>query len=379
MMAAIFITYAAIVWLVFDKLRLIRLNLPLALVLAAVGPIFAFYIIVSMNNFHPSSADARVFQRVVQVVPHITSAGRVKEIVAQPNSPMKKADVIFIIDPQQFEFDVKRLEAALAAAEQTVPQLKSSVDQAAAGVEKANVQLNLAQADFDRQSELFEKNVIAKAALDKVERNLESAKQAVAGAQAAEDRARLAYQSNFGNENTAVVQARQQLAQAKYNVEESVVRAPCDGYATNIQLVPGAVVSAAASVLPFVCDRDERNIGMVVATFMQGPYLRISPGDYAEVVFPMYPGEVFPGKVLTTIDLASEGQLSASGLFPGANAPGTARFAVRIKLDDAEKLRLPAGSQGNAAVYTGNVQLAGIIRMAVMRITSWTNYFFFSA
>ncbi len=379
MMAAIFITYAAIVWLVFDKLRLIRLNLPLALVLAAVGPIFAFYIIVSMNNFHPSSADARVFQRVVQVVPHITSAGRVKEIVAQPNSPMKKADVIFIIDPQQFEFDVKRLEAALAAAEQTVPQLKSSVDQAAAGVEKANVQLNLAQADFDRQSELFEKNVIAKAALDKVERNLESAKQAVAGAQAAEDRARLAYQSNFGNENTAVVQARQQLAQAKYNVEESIVRAPCDGYATNIQLVPGAVVSAAASVLPFVCDRDERNIGMVVATFMQGPYLRISPGDYAEVVFPMYPGEVFPGKVLTTIDLASEGQLSASGLFPGANAPGTARFAVRIKLDDAEKLRLPAGSQGNAAVYTGNVQLAGIIRMAVMRITSWTNYFFFSA
>ena len=132
-------------------------------------------------------------------------------------------------------------------------------------------------------------------------------------------------------------------------------------------------------MLPFVCDRDERNIGMVVATFMQGPYLRINPGDYAEVVFPMYPGQVFPGKVLTTIDLASQGQLSASGLFPGANAPGTARFAVRIKLDDAEKLRLPAGSQGNAAVYTGNVQLAGIIRMAVMRITSWTNYLFFTA
>ena len=238
MMAAIFITYAAIVWLVFDKLRLIRLSLPLALVLAAVGPIFAFYIIVSMNSFHPSSADARVFQRVVQVVPHITSPGRVKEIVAQPNSPMKKGDVIFIIDPEQFEFDVKRLEAAVAAAEQTVPQLKSSVDQAAAGVEKANVQLNLAQADFDRQSELFEKNVIAKAALDKVERNLESAKQAVAGAQAAEDRAQLAYQSNFGNENTAVVQARQQLAQAKYNVEESIVRAPCDGYATTFSSYP---------------------------------------------------------------------------------------------------------------------------------------------
>ncbi len=379
MMAAIFLSYAAVIWLVFDKLRLIRLSLPLAIALAAVGPLFAFYIIVSMNNFHPSSADARVFQRVVQVVPHITAPGRVKEIVAQPNAPLKQGDVVFTIDPEQFEFDVKRLEAALAAAEQTVPQLKSSVDQAAAGVEKANVQLKLAQADFDRQNELFEKNVIAKAALDKVERNLDSAKQAVIAAQAAEDRARLAYQSNFGNENTAVVQARQQLAQAKYNVAESIVRAPCDGYVSNIELVPGAVVSAAASVLPFVCERDERNTGMVVASFMQGPYLQIKPGDYAEVVFPMYPGEVFPGKVLTTIDLASEGQLSASGLFPAANAPGTARFAVRIRLDDAEKLRLPAGTQGAAAVYTGNVQIAGVIRMALMRITSWTNYLFFTA
>jgi multidrug resistance efflux pump len=379
MMAAIFIAYMALIWLVFDKLRLIPLSLPLALILAAVGPIFAFYVIVSMNNFHPSSSDARVFQRVVQVVPHITAPGRVLDVVAQPNAPMKKGDVIFTVDPQQYQFDVNRLEAALAAAEQSVPQLKSSLDQASAGVEKANVQLNLAKAEFERQIELFEKKVIAQAALDRSERNLQSAEQAVAGAQAAEDRARLAYQSNIGNENTAVAQVRQQLAQAKYNVEESVVRAPCDGYATNIQLVPGAVVSAAASVLPFVCERDEGNLGVVVASFMQGPYLRINEGDYAEVVFPMYPGQVFPGKVLTTIDLASEGQLSASGLFPSAAAPGTARFAVRIKLDDADTLRLPAGTQGNAAVYTGNVQIAGVIRMALMRMTSWTNYLFFSA
>lgn len=379
MMAAIFIAYMAIVWLVFDKLRLVPMSLPLALTLAAFGPIFAFYVIVSMNNFHPSSSDARVFQRVVQVVPHITAPGRVQEVVAQPNSPMKKGDVIFTIDPQQFQFDVKRLEAALAAAEQSVPQLKSSVDQATAAVEKANVQLNLAKAEFERQTQLFEKNVVAQAALDRAERNRQSAEQAVAGAQAAEERARLAYQSNIGSENTAVAQVRQQLAQAKYNVEESVVRAPCDGYATNVQLVPGAVVGAAASVVPFVCDRDERNAGVVVASFMQGPYLRISPEDYAEVVFPMYPGQVFPGKVLTAIDLASEGQLSASGLFPGADAPGTARFAVRIKLDDAAKLRLPAGTQGNAAIYTGQVQIAGIIRMALMRVTSWTNYLFFTS
>jgi hypothetical protein len=83
--------------------------------------------------------------------------------------------------------------------------------------------------------------------------------------------------------------------------------------------------------------------------------------------------------VLTTIDIASEGQLTATGLFPGIGNPGNARFAVRIRLDNANDLRLPAGTQGSAAVYTGNVQIAGVIRMALMRTTSWTNYLFFTS
>jgi multidrug resistance efflux pump len=379
MMAAIFGVYMLSIWLIFDKLRLIRLSLPIALVLAAVGPLFAFYILVSMSNYHPSSSDARVFQRVVQIVPHITTPGRVAEVVAQPNAPIKKGEVIFRIDPKSFQFEVDRLQAALSAAQQNVPQLKSSLDQASAGVEKAAAQADLAKADLQRQQELFAKQVVAQVALDRAQRNAETAEQAVAEARAAENRARLAYRSNIGNDNTAVAQVRQQLAAAKYNLDESIVRAPCDGYAVNLQLVPDAVVSAAASVLPFVCDRDEANLGMVVASFMQGPYLQIKPGEYAEVIFPMYPGRVFPGKVVTTIDIASEGQLTATGLFPGIGNPGNARFAVRIRLDDADRLRLPAGTQGDAAVYSGHVQIAGVIRMAVMRMTSWTNYLYFTS
>jgi len=379
MMMAIFGVYMLLIWLIFAKLKPIRLSLPIALVLAAVGPAFAFFILLSMNNYHPSSADARVFQRIVQIVPHITTPGRVAEIVAQPNAPLKKGDVIFRIDPQPFQFEIDRLQAALAAAQQNVPQLKSSFDQASAGVEKATAQYNLAKADLQRQQDLFSKQVVAQAALDRAQRNAETAEQVVAEASAAENRARLAYQSNIGSDNTAVAQARQQLAAATYNLDESIVRAPCDGYAVNLQLVPGAIVSAAASVLPFVCDRDQANLGMVVASFMQGPYLQIRPGEYAEVIFPMYPGRVFPGIVVSTIDIASEGQLTATGLFPGIGSPGNTRFAVRIRLDDAEGRRLPAGMQGDAAIYSGSVQIAGVLRMALMRMTSWTNYLYFTS
>ena len=150
MMAAIFGLYMLLIWLIFARLRLLRLSLPIALVLAAVGPAFAFFILVSMNNYHPSSSDARVFQRVVQIVPHITAPGRVADIVAQPNTPLRKGDVLFRIDPQVFQFEVDR-QAALAAAQQNVPQLKSSLDQASAGVEKAIAQADLAKADLERQ------------------------------------------------------------------------------------------------------------------------------------------------------------------------------------------------------------------------------------
>ncbi|WP_434642027.1 HlyD family secretion protein [Klebsiella sp. I138] len=377
MMAAIFMSYVALIWLVFAKFKLFRLSLPLTIIFASAGPLFAFYVIISMNNYHPSSVDARVFQRIVQVAPHITTPGHVDKVLAQPNTPMKKGDVLFTVDPRPYQFEVNRLEAALAAASQFVPQLNASVSEASAGVAKAQAQLSLATSKLSREQELFSKGFAAETDLDRTRRNADAAKQTVVEAKAAEQKARLASESNVGGENTTVAQTREQLEQAKYNLAEATVRAPCNGYVTNLQLEPGALVSAKTSVLPFVCDRDEHNRGMVVATFMQGPYLSIKPGAYAEVVFPMYPGQIFPGKVLMTIDFAAEGQLVTTGMFPGVGVPNNARFAVRIKLDDSN-LRLPAGTQGSVAVYSGRVQIAGVIRMAVMRANSWMNYLFFT-
>lgn len=377
MMAAIFLSYIALIWLVFAKLKLIRLSLPLTLVFASAGPLFAFYLILSMNNYHPSSSDARVFQRIVQIAPHITTPGRVEQVLVQPNTPLKKGDVLFTVDPRPFQFEVNRLEAALAAASQSVPQLNASVSEASASVAKAQAQLSLATSKLSREEKLFGKGFVAETELDTARRNADTAKQSVAEAKAAEQKARLASESTVGGENTTVAQTRQQLEQARYDLAEATVRAPCDGYVTNLQLEPGALVSAKASVMPFVCNRDEHNRGMVVASFMQGPYLSIKPGAYAEVVFPMYPGQVFSGKVATVIDYAAEGQLTASGVLPYIGTPNNARFAVRIKLDDST-LRLPAGAQGSAAVYSGKVQIAGVIRMAVMRANSWMNYLFFT-
>jgi multidrug resistance efflux pump len=125
-----------------------------------------------------------------------------------------------------------------ADAEQKVDQLKASLDQATAAAGRADPQLQLAQQNYDRQNELFQKNVIAKATLDTYTRNLDAAKQTPAAAQAEQERARLAYTANVGGVNTSVAQQRAELADAEFDLDQTTVRAAGPGFVTQVSLRP---------------------------------------------------------------------------------------------------------------------------------------------
>ena len=111
-------------------------------------------------------------------------------------------------------------------------QLKAALDQATAGKEKAQAQFDLAQQNYDRQRELFEKRVIAQATLDTFTRNLETARQSLTGAKAEEERARLAYTSNIGGVNTTVARLHAELADAQFDLDQTVTRAAGPGFVT---------------------------------------------------------------------------------------------------------------------------------------------------
>ena len=68
----------------------------------------------------------------------------------------------------------------------------------------------------------------------------------------------------------------------------------------------------------------------MVATFFQSAYLGVRPGDYAEVIFAMYPGRVFPAKVVNTVDISEGGQMaSAAAHDPNIRLP--AAHAARAR------------------------------------------------
>ena len=233
------LTYSAICVAVFKIFRIPvnKWTLPTA---ALGGIILITGILLIMNYNHPFTKSARIYFTTTPIMPAVK--GRVVDVPVETNTQLKSGDVLFRIDARPYQYAVDQKKALLAEAEQNVKQLKAAADQAASVVEKVRVQLRLAQDEYDRQAQLFEKKVIAQAALDVATRNIDGAKQALAEAQSAAEAARLAYKSEIGGVNTAVARLQAELSDAEYNLDQTVTRAPGPGYVTQMALRPGMYV-----------------------------------------------------------------------------------------------------------------------------------------
>ena len=369
------LTYVALCYVIFKIFR-IPVN-QWSLATATLGGIIGISLLMLIMNYnHPFTRNARIYFAVTPVLPAVK--GRVIDVPVQSNTPLKPGDVLFRIDPKPYEFIVDQKKAALAEAEQNVKQLKSSLDQQTAGAERANAQFALAQQNYDRQAELFEKKVIAQATLDTYARNLDTARQSLVGARAEEERARLAYFSNIDGINTTVARVRAELADAQYDLEQTVTRAPTAGFVTQVALRPGMYVVPAPlrPVMVFVnTDKRDQELG---AAFQQNSLQRVKAGDDAEVAFDAVPGRVFKGKVRLVLDAIAAGQLQATGALVdvGARTAGGRALAVIDVEDDMDKYQIPLGAAAMVAIYTEHWHHVAMLRKILLRMHSWQNYVF---
>jgi multidrug resistance efflux pump len=370
------LTYVALCYAVFKIFR-IPVN-QWSLATATLGGIVGIGLLLLVMNYnHPFSTNARIYFTVTPVIPAVK--GRVIEVPVQTNVSLKEGDILFRLDPKPYEYAVDQKKAVLAEAEQNVKQLKASLDQASADAERIKAQLELAQQTYDRQVELLEKKVIAQATLDTASRSLETARQGLAGARAAEERARLAFASEVGGVNTNVARLRAELADAQYDLDQTVVRAPTSGFVTQVALRPGMYTVAAPlrPVMIFIHDTpQDRNLA---AAFQQNTLQRVSAGDEAEVLFDAVPGRVFKGKVRVVVDAIAAGQIQATGMMldVGARLPGGRAIALIDLTEDISKYQIPLGSVGEAAIYTEHFHHLSVLRKVLLRMRSWQNYIYF--
>jgi len=262
-------------------------------------------------NWGAPQGDALVVRQSVAIVPDV--AGEVLEVPVEANKPLKAGDVLFRIDPTPYESQVRALAAQLKFQETRLAQM-TQLQKTGSG-----------------------------RAFDVEQREAE------------------------------VEQLQAQVDGAKWNLDKTVVRAPADGYVTNLALRKGARVAnlPLAPVMAFI-DTSETIIGVEIPQ-INARY--IEPGQPVELTFKFMPGTVYTGKVESVLQAIASGQVQTSGAAATPKAIQSAPFVVRVRLDDTDFAnRLPAGATGTAAIFTEHIKPAHIIRKVLPRQLAILNY-----
>jgi multidrug resistance efflux pump len=422
-------TYGVLCWLVFKKFKLLPVTTYTVCTALLVGVLIMGVLFIALSIFHPVSHDGRIYAPVVQVVTQVR--GLVTEVPVEANKPVRRGDVLFRIDPRPYQIEVDRLRASLAAKNSKFAQLAEQVAAAEAATRQARAtllasesandrqlreayerarsqvlqigdRLNLAKGQYERAKVLLPKQAISQLEYDRAETHflslteeygqaqsdekiaseklkggsstLEAARQEVARTEAAERQVRVELQSQIDGVNPEVRETQALLDKARFDLEQTTVRAPTDGYVPQQLLRPGmmAVPFPVKPLMAFVVE--ERPV--LVASFAQKVLSDIKPGLAGEAVFKQYPGRSFKVKVRRVLTAVPEGELDATGQIQAAT-PADSHGYVPVVFDydeDVAGLNLPVGAQASVAIYTERLHALSIIRMLILRIKSWENY-----
>ena len=373
----VIIVACALFWLIFFKLKLIRLT-------PGWGIVFGFFVIhlflvfiIGLRFVTPNSANATVVQHTIQLIPRLPEPTLVTAVLVEEGVHVKKGQPLFQFDRRPYEYKVHQLEAQLAEAKQNVGVLKADMD-------AANAQLNKARSDLayqQYQQRMFDTLAKEQAVRgEDVERTATQVAAAVAsenGAVAQLEAARLKYQSEIDGIHTTVANLDAQLALAQYYLQNTTMEAPEDGRIINLQVRAGMVsgVLRAGGIAAFIVDADR----YVLATFFQENLKWVRPGQPVEVALDLYPGQIFAGKVQDIWRGNGVGQYLPSDDIPKFHQPdpriAQGQYAVRIILADADQSKFPIGAQGTAAIYTSQGAWA-VLRRISIRAHSWLNWLY---
>ncbi|AQP37879.1 HlyD family secretion protein [Vibrio anguillarum] len=366
-------TYAALCIAIFKvfKIPLNKWTVPTAVL---GGVILIGTLILLMNYNHPFT---QLGSQVFSTTPVVSGVrGRVIEVPVQANQPLKQGDVLFRIDPVPFEAELAKIEAQIKEASQGALGLESNVSEAAAAKVQAIADRDKAQREYARYQRGYDKGAFTEQDLDTRRQAYKAAEAAVEVAQARLNQANISLNSEINGENTTVARLLADFRQAQFNLEQTIVRAPTDGYVTQLALRPGAMSVALplAPMMTFVHTEDK----IYTAAFRQNSLQRLKPGFEAEFLFRALPGKVFKGEVVEILPVIGESQIQARGTLLGTEALRTnGRVLVTLKItDDLSDYHLPLGTAFEAAIYSDSFSHVSIMRKVLIRMKSWQNYLY---
>ena len=349
-----------------------------AVVLVAVVAILITYWDYVTN---PWTRDGQVRAQVIQITPRVS--GPIVTLPIKDNQLVKTGDLLFEIDPRTFEASLEQARAQLdetgdnyqalfqqvEAAKAKVDVSRAAVTQAQSSIKKIESEIEKDKAEYDRQRELLPRKATSQKAVDRAKANYEvsveqrkTAVAALAQAQASllESEANLAEaKANLGaagDANASIRAARAAVRQAELNLEFTQVRAPVDGYVTNLNLRLGSQAVANQPALALV----DINSFWVDGFFKETSIGKIGEGDKAVATLMAYPDTPLEGYV-DSIGWGIAQQDGSTGFELLPNISSTfewirlaQRVPVRIHLTNVPiEVKLRVGTTCSVLVMTG--------------------------
>jgi multidrug resistance efflux pump len=327
-------------------------------------------VFLALFNYLTPSGRVTVTGRVVEVTPNVT--GQIVAIPVKPNVKAKADDVLLQIDPAPFQYKVSQLQASLAAAKQQTSILKSNYEQATASVAGLTAQVAFnAKRLADIQKLAAEEANTQFQAQDR-QNQYETTLAQLNVAKAAQQSAKLAMDSEIGGINTSVAQIQAQLDDAVWELSQTTVRAPADGYVTLVTATVGDRALQMRSLMSFIVENEITIVGL----FSQNGFQTITEGVPVDIVFDNVPGRIYHAKVIAIPKGIGQGQVAVSGTLARTNAFGGAQvFPAVISIpDEMDRDSLRLGMSGGATAFAGNAGVIGLLASILVWISSYTAY-----
>lgn len=197
--------------------------------------------------YSPWTRDGRIRANVVRIAPDVS--GLVTAVNVVDNQTVKKGDVLFVIDRPRYEDAMEQAKANLAAAQAAVAAAQANIDAAKAGTTQSKANFTMYEAQSKRRQGL--KDVVSNEDLANSRATADAARATWDKARAGEEQAAAAQLQA----QAAVKQAQAALATAELNLQRTEVRAPVDGYITNLLVRVGDYASAGAPRLALIDNR----------------------------------------------------------------------------------------------------------------------------
>jgi multidrug resistance efflux pump len=259
---------------------------------------------------NPWTRDGQVRAQVVQITPRVS--GPIVNLPIEDNQPVKTGDLLFEIDPRTFKSAVDEDQANLKQAEADVAEAKDEADRAR----------NIRRRDPGAMSK----------------QQLIQRENALLGAEA------------------AVLAAQATLDDAQLDLEFTHVKAPVDGYVTNLNLRLGSQAVENQPALALV----DINSYWIHGFFKENDIANIREGDRAIVTLMTYPDQPLEGRVDSLgWGISQDDGSTGYDLLPTISATFewirlAQRVPVRIHLTKVpEEVKLRVGTTASVLVMTG--------------------------